>query len=90
MTFEKGILNNLKNWFPEYAEKIDKLISNLRDLMTPFKNQDYYSWQMKGSYSIKAVLPILVPDLSYKGLEISDGDLAMLAYKKMCESKILP
>lgn len=87
MTFEKSILNNLKNWFPEYAKKIDKISSNLRDLMAPFKNQDYYSWEMQGSYSMKAVLPALVPELSYDGLEISDGDMAMLAYKKMRESK---
>jgi hypothetical protein len=87
MTFEKGILNNLKNWFPEYSERIDDIISNLRDLMSPFKNQDYYSWQMQGSYSIKAVLPALIPELNYDGLEITDGDMAMLAYKRMCESK---
>lgn len=84
--FEKSILNNLKAWFPEYDSKVDKIINNIHDLMIPFRNQYYYSWQMKGSYSIKAVLPVLVPELSYEGMEISDGEMAMLAYKKMCES----
>ncbi len=86
MTFEKGVLNNLKTWFPEFEEKINHIIGNLRDLMTPFKNQTYYSWQMQGSYSMKAVLPSLIPELSYDGMEVSNGDMAMLAYKKMCES----
>ncbi len=29
---------------------------------------------------------MLVPELSYDGLEVSDGDMAMLAYRRMCES----
>jgi hypothetical protein len=86
MGFEKSVLNSLKEWFPEYGKGIDSIINNLNDLMIPFKNQHYYSWQMKGSYSIKAVLPVLVPELSYAGLEVSDGDMAMLAYRRMCEA----
>lgn len=86
MGFEKSVLNSLKGWFPEYGKGIDSIINNLQDLMIPFKNQHYYSWQMKGSYSIKAVLPVLVPELGYDGLEVSDGDMAMLAFRKMCES----
>ena len=42
---------------------------------------------MNGSYSIKSVLPALVPDLSYDGLEISDGGLAMQAYLELQEEK---
>lgn len=86
MTFEKSILNNLKIWFPRYTNRIDRFITNLRDLMIPFKNYDYYSWQMRGSYSIKAVLPCLVPDMGYADLEVGDGEMAMLAFKRMCDS----
>jgi len=86
MVFEKSVLNSLKQWFPAYAEKIEGVISHLRDLMIPFKNYDYYSWQMQGSYSIKAVLPCLAPEMTYGELEVRDGDMAMLAFKKMCDS----
>lgn len=86
MSFEKSVLNTLKAWFPAYSKGLDSIINNLKDLMIPFKNQHYYSWQMKGSYSIKAVLPVLVPELSYDGLEVSDGDMAMVAFRRMCES----
>lgn len=86
MAFEKSVLNSLKLWFPKYADKIDRVIANLRDLMIPFKNYEYYSWQMQGAYSIKAVLPCLVPEMDYAGLEVNNGDMAMLAFKKMCDT----
>ena len=38
---------------------------------------------MKGSYSIKAVLPALVPELSYDELEINEGGLASIAYESL-------
>jgi hypothetical protein len=82
MQYEAGILNYLKEWFPEYAERIDAMITNLRDLMIPFKNKDIYFGEMKGSYSLKAVLPALVPGLKYDGMEISDGQMASSAWMK--------
>ena len=38
---------------------------------------------MKGSYSIKQVLPALVPELSYNDLEIGNGGLASSSYYQM-------
>jgi len=38
---------------------------------------------MRGSYSIKYVLPALVPELRYDGLAISDGGIAMDAYAQL-------
>lgn len=75
VAFERSVLSTLKAWFPEFGKEMDSIINNLRDLMIPFKRRHYYSWQMKGSYSIKGVLPALVQELSYEGLEISDGDM---------------
>ena len=86
-SFETGILNSLGNWFPEYKEKIATIIDNILDLMTPFQKKDIYLWQMRGSYSIKAALPLLVPELSYKDMEIKDGEMAMNAYFAMTKSK---
>ena len=83
MSFEIGILNDLKGWFPEYEEKIDNIIVNMRDLMIPFRSKAIYHWQMVGSYSLKKVLPALVPELSYEGMEVSDGAMASDAWLKM-------
>lgn len=84
MAFEKRILRDLASWFPEYHDRIGHIIGNMRDLMAPFRAKDCYLWQMNGSYSIKAVLPALVPEMSYEGMEISDGNMAMNAYSIMC------
>ena len=53
--------------------------------MVPFQKKWYYTPELKGSYSIKAVLPALVPELSYEGLGISDGGSASVAYEQLIE-----
>ena len=82
--FEKSVLRDLAATFPELAGDLQKRIDHIRDLMAPFKKRHLYRWPMRGSYSIKEVLPALVPDLSYKGLKVADGGMAMLAYHEMC------
>jgi hypothetical protein len=86
-SFEKGVLQNLGEWLPKYKGKADTVIENLRDLADPFRKKDYYHWEMKGSYSMKAVLPAMVSDLSYDNLEISEGGMASEAYKRICRSE---
>jgi hypothetical protein len=43
---------------------------------------------MNGSYSLKSVLPVLVPEMTYDGLEISDGTMASGAYFTMGEISV--
>jgi hypothetical protein len=79
-TFETRILKGLAKWFPEYSEQIGNIVRNIRDLMIPFRRKDVYRWELEGSYSIKYVLPALVPELSYDEMEISDGGMASNAW----------
>ena len=61
---------------------------NIKDLMIPFQNKDYYSPKMKGSYSIKNVLPALVPQMekAYKDLNlIHNGGEAMQVFVNLSE-----
>ena len=51
--------------------------------MIPFQQKWYYTPEMKGSYSIKSVLPALVPELSYNDLEIKDGGIASNTFLSM-------
>lgn len=83
-SFEKGVLRDLAERFPDMAKDIEVRLENVRDLMVPFRQRDVYHWQMHGSYSIKDVLPALVPELSYTEMEIADGMAAMQAYHEMC------
>lgn len=84
MSFEKHVLRDLAELFPRRVKRINQIIEDLRDLMLPFRSRAVYHWKMQGSYSIKKVLPALVPKLTYKGMEISDGGMAMDAYRQMC------
>jgi len=81
--FEIGVLRQLARHFPDLALELEKLIANVRDLMAPFRSRAVYRWPMKGSCSIKQVLPAMVPELSYQGLAIADGETAMRAYREM-------
>ncbi|MCX5809971.1 MAG: DUF2779 domain-containing protein [Proteobacteria bacterium] len=81
--FEKGILKNLAECFPEFEAKIERIIENMADLALPFQKRYLYHWRFNGSYSLKAVLPALIPSLTYDNMEIRNGDMAMQAYTKM-------
>ena len=59
------------------------MTARIKDLMIPFQRKYYYAPEMKGSYSIKAVLPAVVPELSYDDLEINEGGLASIAYESL-------
>jgi hypothetical protein len=43
----------------------------------------YYTPFMMESYSIKKVLPALVPAFSYENLEINKGDMASIAFEQL-------
>ena len=85
--FEAAILTDLKGWLPEHAHRIEHTIKNLKDLMIPFRNKDVYFWEMGGSYSLKYVLPAIVPELSYDGMQISDDEMASRACIRIRESE---
>ena len=81
--FERGKLNDLITMFPIYTYEISNIIGRLKDLMIPFQKKWYYTPAMKGSYSIKYVLPALLPELSYQDLEIKEGGTASSIFTQM-------
>lgn len=87
MSFEKGVIKKLALLYPDLSEHLMNIYNNIKDLMIPFRNRDYYSKEMKGSYSIKYVLPALFPDdetLNYKNLElIHNGKEAMDSFRQL-------
>ena len=81
--FERGKLNDLIEMFPQYSDELKAIVYRLKDLMIPFQQKWYYTPKMKGSYSIKYVLPALVPELSYNDLEIKEGGAASNTFLSM-------
>ncbi len=83
-SFEKARLKEMAELFPEYREHLLNIRDNIIDLMIPFFNQDYYTKEMAGRWSIKVVLPALYPkdpSLDYHNLEqVHKGDEASNSY----------
>ena len=87
MSFEKSVINKLALMYPDLKEHLMNIHSNIKDLMLPFRNREYYNKNMHGSYSIKYVLPALFPndkELNYKNLDlVHNGTEAMDKFKEL-------
>uniref|UniRef100_UPI0035630B55 DUF2779 domain-containing protein n=1 Tax=Sulfurovum sp. TaxID=1969726 RepID=UPI0035630B55 len=86
MSFEKGVIEKLAINYSELTDHLRSINENLNDLMLPFQKQYYVTPQMQGSYSIKYVLPALVPEMerAYKELDgVQNGTEAMNAFARL-------
>lgn len=89
-SFEMSVLNRLAQLFPECTKSIEDRSMRLYDLRTVLKPHTYYHAELKGSYSIKAVLPVLVLGYSYEDLAIQNGSDAVAMSVKMVDGKCTP
>jgi hypothetical protein len=80
--YEKLLLLGLAEALPKLRREIYAVISRLWDLLGVIQRH-YYHPDFKGSFSLKSVLPALVPTLDYADLEIRDGALASALYHRM-------
>jgi len=70
--------------FPALAKRLNALLPRIVDLL-PITRDHYYHPAMKGSFSIKNVLPTVAPELDYANLEgVQDGGMAQEAYLAGC------
>lgn len=87
MSFEKNVIKKLSKLYPDLSEHLMNIHDHIKDLMVPFKNRDYYTKEMYGSYSIKYVLPALFPNdesLNYHNLDmVHNGSEASNAYSTL-------
>ena len=83
-TFEATRNKEIGQMCPDLKGDMERINANMLDLMIPFKNRNYYAKEMKGSHSLKFVLPALYPDdpeLDYHNLPlIHDGGEASQAF----------
>ena len=97
-SFEKGRLKELADIFPDYKKDLLNIRNRVFDLMNITKTNtklyenlgytkeeaslfNYYHEDMQGSFSIKKILP-LFSNLTYKGMDISNGVEALVTYAK--------
>ncbi len=77
---ERTALKYLSFRCPAMSSALEGISDRIVDLM-PITKKSYYHFLQEGSWSLKAIIPTLSPELSYIGLEgIRDGALAMIGY----------
>lgn len=78
--YEAGVIRGLMERFPDLSADLRQILERLEDIAPPIK-QSYYHPDMLGSWSVKAVLPTIAPDMDYSLLEgIHEGTEASEAY----------
>jgi predicted RecB family nuclease len=78
--FESRGLSELGAYLPEFSDRIERIQARLSDLLPVVRNHVYHP-AFAGSYSLKSVLPALVPEMTYEGMEVADGVDAGLAWE---------
>jgi hypothetical protein len=79
-SFEMSRNKEMGQMYPEYKKFLDDVNSRVYDLMEIFSKQLHVHPSYLGKTSIKYVLPVLVPQLSYKVLAIQNGAMACLRW----------
>jgi hypothetical protein len=82
-SFEITRIKELAATYDDLKEALLSLIPRFIDLIDPFRSLAYYHPDFNGSFSIKSILPALLPndpELSYKSLGIQNGGMAMETY----------
>ena len=84
--FEKTVINGLISLFPDIKKELQGLVDRLVDLCEIVRSY-YYHPDFHGSYSIKDVLPVMVPTLNYENMEISNGSDAVAQFAYLARGK---
>ena len=87
-SFEMGCNDGMAVLHPEYKEFLADVNDRVYDLMEIFSNGYYAHPDFFGSASIKKVLPVLVPELSYKNLEIGEGMTSQIRWMKAARGEM--
>ncbi|MDA0244593.1 MAG: DUF2779 domain-containing protein [Chloroflexi bacterium] len=83
--FERERLRELAVAFPEYTAELESIIGRLWDQLVLIRNH-YHHPRFNGSNSLKSVLPVLVPHLTYKTLGVQNGGQAQATWAKLIAS----
>ena len=89
-TYEKsGVLNGVIEHLPHYQEQLLAIIDRFKDLHAVIR-RCFYHPEFQGSFSLKLVLPAILPDMSYETLSIQEGNQASFEYLRMLDSSTPP
>jgi Domain of unknown function(DUF2779) len=80
-------MSELAAWLPEFAGRIKRIQGRLWDLLPVMRNHVYHP-AFAGSFSLKAVLPALVPEMRYAGMAVANGEDAGLAWELLVRGTV--
>lgn len=80
--FERGVLHELARALPHYEYPLRDMMARLWDQLDVFRH-DYLDPAFEGSNSIKKVLPVIAPELSYDDLAVQRGDQAQAVWRML-------
>jgi predicted RecB family nuclease len=83
-TYEEGIIKGLAEGFPQYRDRLLATLDRVKDLHAIIR-KNYYHPGFHGSFSLKSVVPALLPKMSYENLAIQEGQQAGLEYLRMID-----
>jgi hypothetical protein len=89
-SFEEQVLLSLAERLPAQAAALRGFAERLVDLW-PITRAAYYHRDMRGSWSIKNVMPTIAPELGYEHLgDVQDGEGAQLAFLELRSATVTP
>jgi predicted RecB family nuclease len=89
-SYERTTINGFIALFPDLTQPLQSIVDRLYDLH-PLTRKNFYHPDMHGSWSIKAILPAVAPDLKYDDLDIvSNGAMAEPAFLEMIDGTTSP
>ncbi len=77
--YERSVISTLAEHFPQYRDALLRIPERFKDLCAIIRN-NFYDPGFRGSFSLKSVLPVLVPEMRYDSLAIQDGSHASYEY----------
>ena len=83
--YERQVLNTLAEALPDRSGELAAVSARLFDLLPVVRNTWYHP-EFRGSFSIKNVLPVLVPGMGYGDLAVPDGQTASARYVQALRS----
>lgn len=88
-TYEKGIITRLAEHFSQFRNDLLRIPNRFKDLCAIIRN-NFYHPEFHGSFSLKSVLPNLVPDMDYEKLAIQEGNQASFEFLRMIDPSTTP
>jgi hypothetical protein len=85
--FESNVLGYLAQWIPGYESAVKNIQGRLWDLLPVIRSHIYHA-KFQGSYSLKSVLPALVPGMTYEDMDVAEGEQAGVVWETMIHGQL--